>query len=432
MKKISTAILGAGITGLTAGYASGFPIYEKENVPGGICSSYYVNAGAKIRLPAPPKRNRAYRFEIGGGHWIFGADKETAKFLEKFCTLKKYKRQSLVYFSKENLYVPYPLQNNLRYLPEKIKEHALKEILTKSSVKPNTLKKWLQLNFGKTLCDVFFFPFHKLYTAGLFKKISPQDLFKTPIDISKVLKGAQTEVSQVGYNVEFVYPKEGLNTLVKNIAKECEINYHKEAVSIDIKTKTIYFKDKTSVQYDKLISTLPLNKMVEMVNIKIKEKADPFTSVLVLNIGAEKGSNCPRCHWLYNADNRSGFHRIGFYSNVDAGFLPKNKSKNSVSIYVERAYPAGEKPSQCEIEKYSRSVKDELKSWGFIGKIDVIDIVWIDVAYTWSWPNSRWRKAAIEILKSKDIYQIGRYGRWKFQGIAESIKEGLYFKAIGH
>jgi len=432
LKKTKTFILGAGITGLTAGYTSGLPIYEKENVPGGICSSYYIKPGTRRRLLALSHEDEAYHFEIGGGHWIFGADKKVTRFLENFCTLKKYKRKSGVYLSKENLYVPYPLQNNLRYLPEKIKEHALEEILTRSSVKPNTLKDWLQLNFGKTLCNIFFFPFHELYTAGLFEKISPQDCFKTPVDISSVLKGAQTEVEQVGYNVEFVYPKEGLNILVKNIAKKCKINYHKEAVRIDVKNRTIYFKDKTSIKYDKLISTLPLNRMIKMTNIKIKEKPAPYTSVLVLNIGAKKGENCPDYDWLYSPNSKSGFHRVGFYSNVDEDFLPKDKAKNYTSIYVERAYLAGKKPSQYEIKKYSRSVKDELKSWGFIGKIDVIDIVWIDVAYTWSWPNSRWRQEAIEMLKSEDIYQIGRYGHWKFQGIAESIKEGLRFKAIGH
>jgi len=43
-------ILGAGMTGLAAGRASGFPVYEAEETPGGICSSYYVRPGERATV----------------------------------------------------------------------------------------------------------------------------------------------------------------------------------------------------------------------------------------------------------------------------------------------------------------------------------------------------------------------------------------------
>lgn len=432
MKEPKTIILGAGVTGLAAGSVTGAPVYEKENIPGGICASYYMKPGIKKRLTGRLKDKLFYRFETGGGHWIFGADKEVEKFLAEFCTPKRYQRRSAVYFSKKKLYVPYPIQNNLRYLPGIIKEKTLEEISNLRSAKSNTLKEWLKSNFGKTLCDIFFFPFHELYTAGLFGKISAQDYFKTPLDISAVIKGSQENVELAGYNAEFVYPGEGLDTLVKNMAKKCRINYGKEAARVDIKTKTVYFKDKTAVSYNKLISTLPLNKIVGMANIKIKEKEDPYTSVLVLNIGALRGKHCPDEHWLYIPYSKSGFHRVGFYSNVDTSFLPQasRKNKSRVSIYVERAYTNNNKPSAKETQAYISSVIKELQGWGFIAKTEVADATWVDVAYTWSWPDSNWRQEAIKMLRNKDIYQMGRYGRWHFQGIAESIKEGLACKAF--
>jgi len=57
-----------------------------------------------------------------------------------------------------------------------------------------------------------------------------------------------------------------------------------------------------------------------------------------------------------------------------------------------------------------------------------VDPVWVEAAYTWAWPDSKWKEKAIALLKEHNIYQIGRYGRWKFQGIAESIREGLSIK----
>tara|TARA_B100001964_G_scaffold104991_1_gene117203 strand:- start:130 stop:651 length:522 start_codon:yes stop_codon:yes gene_type:complete len=153
---------------------------------------------------------------------------------------------------------------------------------------------------------------------------------------------------------------------------------------------------------------------------------DPATSVLVLNIGAERGPGCPDAHWLYIPDSKSGFHRLGFYSNVDKSFLPASSraGQDRVSIYVETAYRHG-KPTDIEIEQYSESVISELQDWGFTGKIETVDPTWIEVAYTWSYPDSAWRKQALEMLRDRGIFQVGRYGRWIFQGIADSIRDGL-------
>ena len=67
-------VLGGGVTGLAAGLSSGLPVFEAMTDPGGICSSYYVRPGEKTRLAQAPADGEAYRFEIGGGHWIFGGD----------------------------------------------------------------------------------------------------------------------------------------------------------------------------------------------------------------------------------------------------------------------------------------------------------------------------------------------------------------------
>jgi hypothetical protein len=148
---------------------------------------------------------------------------------------------------------------------------------------------------------------------------------------------------------------------------------------------------------------------------------------LVLNIGATKGEHCPDDHWLYVPHSESGFHRVGFYSNVADSFLPASSraAKDKVSIYIERAYLPGMKPQEDEIETYSKQVVKELKQWGYIVEAEVVHPTWVDVAYTWSWPNSNWTQEAIKTLQEQDIYQIGRYGRWIFQGIADSIRDGF-------
>lgn len=423
----SNLILGGGVSGLAAGLTTGWPIFEAEDTPGGICSSYYAQPGNKERLKQTLSNRVTYRFEIGGGHWIFGGNNEALSFIRKFTPFKNYTRRSSVYFSKENLYVPYPLQNNLRFLKKEVANKALEEMSNKSKSSSSTMKGWLLENFGSTLCNLFFYPFHKLYTANLYEHIAPQDVYKTPIDISLVIQGARREVPPVGYNVTFVYPEEGLNTLAQRIADGCNIHYGKRAIKINVKNKEVYFADGSAVSYRTLISTLPLNKMIKMTGLKVDAEPDPYISVLVLNIGAKRGKSCSNEHWLYIPDSTSGFYRVGFYSNINASFLPKSSQKddNQVSIYVERAYRGGMKPSEQEIKTFADLAVKELQEWDFIREVEVIDPTWIDVAYTWSWPGSRWREQTLQVLKKHNIYQISRYGCWKFQGIADSIRDGL-------
>ena len=289
------------------------------------------------------------------------------------------------------------------------------------------MKEWLNHNFGPTLCRLFFYPFHQLYTAGFYDRITPQDGYKSPLKMKQVILGATGETAPAGYNTEFVYPASGLNSLALNLAARCNIRYGKHVININTKKKQIFFADGTDIYYDRLISTLPLNKVAAMAGIATESEPDPFSSVLVLNIGAVREDRCPDEHWLYIPHSSSGFHRLGFYSNVDKSFLPVSEraSDRKVSIYVERAYPCDSKPTNDEIDEYKMAVIKELQEWKFINEIDVVDPTWIDVAYTWSWPDSSWKQEVIEQLEKKSITQIGRYACWSFKGIAASLQDGL-------
>jgi len=75
-------IIGAGFTGLGAGLASGFNIFESTDKPGGICASYQKDG---------------FRFEIGGGHWIFGGDKFILDLINKFSKCNRHIRKSAVF-----------------------------------------------------------------------------------------------------------------------------------------------------------------------------------------------------------------------------------------------------------------------------------------------------------------------------------------------
>jgi len=259
MQSEQDIILGGGMTGLAAGWASNLPVYEAATSPGGICSSYYIEPGSRERLRTASSNGEVYRFEIGGGHWIFGGDPTILKFIDELAPVKSYSRQSSVFFPSTEQFVPYPLQNHLRYLDKKLLLAALTEVINTPDIPVSTMEEWIKKSFGSTLSQEFFGPFHDLYTAGLWRKIAPQDPYKSPIDTKLLLKGAIEDVPAVGYNVTFVYPKMGLNSLAQRMAARCNIHYGKRVVSVDTPHKIVTFSDGTSQAYRNLISTLPIH-----------------------------------------------------------------------------------------------------------------------------------------------------------------------------
>ncbi len=421
-----TLILGAGMTGLAAGMASGLPVLEAAAHPGGICCSYYIVPGSDRPLPHPPDDEDSYRFEIGGGHWLFGGDPSVLHLVGGLVPLARYARRSAVFFPDRRQSVPYPIQNHLRFLDRRLTVAALAE-MARPPGPITTQADWLLANFGATLNRVFFAPFHELYTAGLYTRIAPQDAYKSPQDLGLALRGAFEDTPATGYNAVFAYPEGGLDLLARRMAARCRLELDRRVVEIDVGSRRLLFADGSARPYQTLLSTLPLNRVVAMTGLSTAAPADPFTSVLVVNIGATRGAACPGDHWLYLPRSEAGFHRVGFYSNVDPRFLPAaaRSAGDRVSLYVERSFPGGERPSEAAVDAHCDGVVRELQHWGFIERVEVAHPTWIDVAYTWSWPGSTWRAEALQILQDHRIHQIGRYGRWQFQGIAASIAEGL-------
>ena len=160
--------------------------------------------------------------------------------------------------------VTFPLQDKmLRSMPQDITVKALAE-MAKPGGSFRTMKEWLEANFGPTLCHLFFFPFHELYTAGLYREIAPQDAYKSPVNLAQAIRGALGQAAPAGYNVEFVYPVDGLNGLAQRMAKQADIRPVRITAwyMIDPRQKEVMFADGSGLRYERLISTLPLNRNV--------------------------------------------------------------------------------------------------------------------------------------------------------------------------
>jgi protoporphyrinogen oxidase len=417
------AVLGGGVTGIAAGRASGGTVFEADTTAGGICASYYMFPGDPQPYFSRPKTPGWYRFEKGGGHWIFGGDPAVLRLFERAADLKRYARRSSVRLDDGRL-IPFPLQDHLHELDPTLTASILSEAATAGSG-GQTMAESHQRRFGNTLFELFFRPFHERYTAGLYGKIAPQDDYKTPVDVKRMIRGALNQAEAVGYNTTFLYPTDGLDALVAKLAEGVPIEYAKRCVTVDLKARELHFDDGSGARYDSLISTLPLPLVLAQAGLETEAPPDPYTGVVVLNIGAVRGDRCPDDHWIYVTRSNGMFHRVGFYTNVDGHFAPADDARRRVGLYVERAFPGGTRLTPAEIDQYRQTTIAELQDWGIISDVEVCDVSTVDVAYTWQWKDSAWRGEALKLLDQQGVLPVGRYARWVFQGIADSVRDGL-------
>ncbi len=431
MQQGKTIILGAGMSGLGSAFVSHLPAYEASSRPGGVCYSYYVDPNGVLRDPQVQDVSGCFRFEPAGGHWMFGMSPDSLARMEKFAAFRKYNRQAAVYLPQSGQLIPFPLQDNLRYLDKPLRDRIVAEVCfdQRGCYGENpSLKDWLLQNFGPTLCEVFFFPFNERYTAGLYSDIAPQDAYKSALDRQRVLQGASGNTDDKGYNNIFYYPCDGLDHLIRKISAECTVYFNHAVSGIDTEDRQIYFANGTLLSYDQVVSTIPLNHTVRLCKISDGLDPDPSTAVLVVNIGAVKGSReFSPYQWIYLPSSSSGMHRFGFYNHVDSSFLPINYRNRTdvVSIYAERSFLSASPPGLQEQSLASSAIVKELEDWGIISEAIVVSSTFTDPAYTWSRRGSTWPQHAIRRLAEAGISQIGRYGGWRFQGMLESFEQGL-------
>jgi len=415
------------MTGLSAAHASGATVLEREHAPGGICTSYYVRPGESTRCATAPADGEAYRFEIGGGHWIFGGAADVLAFIDARTPLARYERRSSVYFPATRRRAGFPLQYHLCDLDRATAARALDEMLTASlPASTATMADAIANTFGPTLTSLFFAPFQASYTGGLWTRIAPQDAYKTPIDREAVRRGADGVSGPTGYNTTFAYPRGGLDAFAHSLAREADVRYGRDVVAIDARARVVTTRDGARWGYDALISTLPLDRTLALAGLSAGVQADPATGVMVVNLGARRGPRCPDDHWVYLPGSASGLHRVGFYDNVAEHFLPASRrgARTHAALYVERAWH-GATPGEAVRRAFVRDAIAELRGWGWIDDVEACDLTLVECAYTWRWPESTWREQALDALRIAGIVPAGRYARWHFQGIADSIAEGF-------
>ncbi len=417
-------VLGAGIAGLGAAYKlkqnnQPCTILEKDDTYGGLCGNFTING---------------FRFDRFV-HFSFAKDEEVNRIFKEGAE-DIYRHTPNAYNLYHGIWIKHPAQNNLFPLPQTIKDAVVKDFLARpSNIDTSTItnyEQWLKLQFGNYFAEHFPIPYTKKYWMTEAKDLETKwmgsregsRLYQPSVE--EVIQGCQSPETPVTYySKEMRYPqKGGYKQFLSALAQNQDIRYNQKVIEIDVSNKHVRTIDGTLYPYNRLISSLPLPEVINMIKtvpstVKDASKKLRCTYGYQLSIGL-KGSYIPPYLWWYIYDEDILPARVYSPSLKSTDNAPEGCSSLQLEIYCE-------KDQYSKEELYNRSVKRFIE----LGIIKEEDILFIDIRFE-PYANVIFdhniyeaRKIVRDYLQSVGIETIGRFGEWDYLWSDQSLLSGM-------
>lgn len=410
--KTKNLIIGGGLSGLATAYYLGddYLIVEKDTTPGGYCRT----------VP-----NNEYVWDYAGHFYHFQTEKYKKLFLslvEEDEIIRQKKNTKIYYKGK---LIDYPFQTNIHELKKDEFIECLYDLYFRDSeAKYSDFLEMLYVKFGKAITEKFLKPYNeKLYATDLHNlDKDAMGRFFPYADFEQVMKSMGNEAKKT-YNDEFMYLKKGTGYFIDklyNTLDKTKIKLGVAVTTVNTEEKYVDTSDGERIYYENLINTIPFNQFLACMGDKEDvELADElsYNKVLVLNLGFNKKSpNYTEEHWVYFPDKQLNFYRIGFYNNI----LQQEK----LSVYVEIGFPKGTK--EIDVESELKQTLDGMKKVGIIDdSVELVDknILLMDPAYVHiSTAEMKKVQEKMDELEKKNIYMLGRYGRWTYNCMEDCVE----------
>lgn len=404
-------ILGAGPTGLGAalrcvelGYTN-WKLYEKNQTAGGLAGSVQDSKG--------------FSWDFGG-HVFFSQYRRINRLVETLGAdfFISHTRQAFVHLFGRH--IPYPFQQHLDHLPKELYTKYLqtRAPISKKSSSPKNFKTWLEKEFGPLQCSIFFFPYNskvwgyplsKLSTTWTDQRISPP--------------GQIEQKGNWGPNSRFYYPATGgMGGLFRSLARKVSdfIGYNQAIMKIDPITRTIKSRNGEIDNYDILISTVPLTKLITSMlsyapeTVIFSARGLHWNSCSITGLGF-KGSTENKISWVYYPESQFSFYRVSALSSYAPDLVPDNNPDRFFSLLCETTLVNNTAAPTSE------EVLDNIYNTRFPlleENKEPIAANRIFLPYAYPIPTcdrDRHLNILHDFLESNNIFSRGRFGGWKYE-----------------
>lgn len=412
------AILGAGISGISAGYHLSLrgienTVFEKRARWGGLCDNFILG--------------ESFLFDYFV-HLSFAKD-DVVKNLLYNVDYYTHEPVSSNYYNGH--WLKHPAQNNLAPLPVDEKVKIILDFLNRPEInKPANYKEWLIAQFGNYFTDNFPGKYTRKYWTIEANELTTDWLgnrFSLP-PLDKILKGAfEEQVENFYYTQEMRYPKiGGYKSFLNKMASQVNIGCDKAAVLIDLKSKRIDFNDGTSVYYKKLVSSIPLPELIKIIKdvpTIIKEAGEKLlaTSGQLVSLGFNR-PDVPINLWFYIYDEDILPARAYSPSLKSPSNVPVGKSSLQFETYYSKKSP--KKLDGGALIEHIVEKGKKMNLW-IANEIEVSDYREVKYANV-VFDHNRKKNLSIlhNYLDEVGISYIGRFGEWDYLWSDQSLLSG--------
>ncbi|KAI0300678.1 hypothetical protein B0F90DRAFT_1722333 [Multifurca ochricompacta] len=460
--EVKILIIGAGPTGLGAAKriddlhkqgltSASYLLLEKMEEPGGLASTDTTPEG--------------FLFDVGG-HVIFSHysyfDQALEQALPKDADWFTHPRVS--YVRSHNTWVAYPYQNNIFQLPPEAQVKAINGLVdayAQSIVvqqKPTNFDEWIIRHMGSGIADMFMRPYNYkvwgiptplMQCNWLGERVAAPDLKSV---ISNLIR--KKEAGNWGPNATFKFPAHGgthgvWKAVVKTLPQD-KIKLGTAVTRIDPADKIAYCSDGSEIKYEKCISTMGVDRLVDILPTNSNAKATPetvrnaakglvYSTTHVIGIGL-RGEACPEVAnmcWMYFPEDNTPFYRATVFSNYSSNLCPQKGTKlktlrqadgNNTHYTEAREGPYWSLMLEvCESAhkpvNRSTMVEEAIQGCVNTGLIkasdDIVSTYHRNFDHGYPTPTLN-RDSCIAVVlpylqKNLDIWSRGRFGAWKYE-----------------
>lgn len=316
--------------------------------------------------------------------------------------------------------VDFPFQKNIHQLPYEEFIDCLCDLFETEKIDIHSFKSMLYAKFGKSIAEKFLIPYNeKLYATDLDRlDEDAMGRFFPYADKEDIIRNFRAQKNE-SYNGSFLYPKGGAIQYVHAVARDLDkeslcLNERVEAIDLE---KHELRTNKRMLNYDRLVSTIPLVRLLELTGMPYNKETFTWNKVLVFNLGFDTASDDKKNHWIYYPEKKYCFYRVGYYSNI----IPAER----MSLYVELGCA---RDAEIDVEAMLPKVLENLKAAGVITNQQLISYhsVVMNPAYVHITKQGIAETKRIkEELAAQDVYTIGRYGSWNYSSIEDNMIEAM-------
>lgn len=410
-------VIGAGPAGIGAGLALGDRaiVVEREAEPGGLCRTL-VREGAVCDY---------------GGH-SFHTPHPAIRDLV-FSAVEMFEQKRDACCATNGTMIPYPFQAHFEAIgrPEVVEECRAGLALAQDGRKAADFEEYLQCRFGPGIARHFLLPYNR--------KLWGTDLRRMTADWAAERVAASQGTTErfdeatgrrkpLQSDTTVAYPAQGgfgaiMSALSRPLA---DLRLGRTVVRVDPKDRLLSLADGTSLRWDRLVSTIPLDRLLAMLPDVPSEhraaaarlQALPLALAIVV-VGHPVDTPIQR---VYCADPEYPAHKTALNHNSSPSLraLPQHAIVAEVSALQEKG---------AILDNLAGAVASRLVEWGLVsspGAIRATEVV--SVPYGYPVPTHD-RDAIVARLKDwlldRGIHTVGRFGEWAYINADEALHRGL-------